>query len=156
MPADPRGPAPTADLSALLATLSHRFQQRLRSSPVLATLGLSPLQARLVAFVGRAPPDHATAARFAAATGRDKGQVARLVRDLCAAGLLLRRPHPADGRVAVLGLTPAGQDAALQLLAHRARVRDEMLAGFSPDEAAALAALLGRLIDNLGPAPASG
>lgn len=44
-------------------------------------------------------------------TGRDKGQVARMVKDLLEKGLLLREDHPVDRRSHCLRPTPAGSAA---------------------------------------------
>jgi len=135
------------DIGRLLGDISRRFRQRLRTSPVLDELGLSPLQAELLAWVGRT--QRATASAFVEATGRDRGQVARLVTQLEKAGLISRRPCDKDGRVQYLEVTERGRDHARRLYANREKLSTESLRGVSDEDRAALERILSVVRDNL-------
>ena len=50
-----------------------------------------------------------TLADLSATLKRDKGQVARIVAELCRADLLLREPNPNDGRSKLIKLTAQGR-----------------------------------------------
>ena len=70
------------------------------------------------------------------------------VRILEAKGLVRREPWPADGRVATLRLTPAGEEAAVGLSGW-ADVVEEQLGSFAPQEKEAGMRFLMRLISAL-------
>ena len=135
------------DIGRLIGDVSHRFRQRLRTSAVLDELGLAPVQAELLVWIGRT--DHATAKAFVEGTGRDRGQVARLVTLLDNAGLLHRRPSQQDGRIQYLELTERGRAYAHRLRANRARIAAESLRGIGEEDQAALARILAVVRDNL-------
>jgi DNA-binding MarR family transcriptional regulator len=67
---------------------------------------------RLLQFCRQAPG--ITQQELAQGTGRDKGQVARMVKDLLDKGMLQREDHPIDKRSHCLRLTPTGE-AAVEL-----------------------------------------
>lgn len=54
-------------------------------------------------------------------------------------GLIVRHGDPEDGRKVRIGLTPAGERAARQVLAARARAIERTLRSLSPDQRAAIA-----------------
>ncbi|TNH22052.1 MarR family transcriptional regulator [Micromonospora orduensis] len=68
-------------------------------------------------------------------------QVSALQRD----GLIVRAPDPTDGRGTVISPTPAGLQRMAAVQAARTRLYGDMLADWSGEDRAALAALLGRL-----------
>src|SRR6476661_8678299 len=73
----------------------------------------------------------------------------RVVDRLEEGGLARRAADPADGRVALVALTPAGRRAARRVAAARARVLHDALDGLSAADRAALGALAGRVLANL-------
>lgn len=131
----------------LLGDVTHRFQRRLRGSPVLNELGLAPVQAQLLAWISRT--DHAQASAFAEATDRDKGQVARIVAQLHDMDLIARQPCESDGRVTLLVTTPRGDAACERLRATRQALVEEAVAGLSDADRATLRRLLTTMQENL-------
>jgi DNA-binding MarR family transcriptional regulator len=87
-------------------------------------LGLSEWR---VLAVLHAHPDSA-AIEIAQSTGLDKMSVSRALASLQAAGRVLRRPDPDDGRRALATLTPAGA-ALYRSLRGPARAREEAVTG---------------------------
>jgi len=73
-----------------------------------------------------------------------------IVDGLSARGLLERRQCPADARVKLLFLMPAGRALESQVEAAMARVQARLLAGFSASEAALMHDWLRRIAHNLG------
>jgi DNA-binding MarR family transcriptional regulator len=82
-------------------------------------------------------------------TDMDPAAAGRQIRQLETDGLVDRRPSPTDGRVTVVRVTRRGARVRQRLAdvghAHMERVLDE----WSPADRAALATLLGRLVDDL-------
>jgi MarR family transcriptional regulator, organic hydroperoxide resistance regulator len=94
--------ATKADLSRALVTAFGCFKQEL--GPRLATLGLSPLQARSLRHL-----DHPMTMReLADAIGTEPSNLTPVVDRLEAAGLVQRRPHPGDRRIKEIYLTTDG------------------------------------------------
>jgi DNA-binding MarR family transcriptional regulator len=80
-------------------------------------------------------------------TGLDKMSVSRALAALERSGRLLKRPDPADGRRALLELTPAGR-ALFEVIGRPAAERERQLfSGLRGDDAKRLAAIIDRLTD---------
>ena len=86
-----------------------------------------------------------TASELVARSGRDKGQMARLIQQLEQSGLVQRQPDPADRRVQRLSLTEGGLQLHGQLQRQRQVVGERLLAKLSAQEQGQLAALLARI-----------
>eukprot|EP01030_Chromulinospumella_sphaerica_P022441 gene22441-22421_t len=101
--------------------------------------GLGPLHFRALCLCQRYPG--APQQQLVQAMGRDKGQIARLIRELEQRGLLQRTPAPDDGRVWLLTVTPEGEEKCTWFSALEAQVATELLGKMS----AADSVVLGRL-----------
>ena len=84
-------------------------------------------------------------------SGRDKAQLARLVKGLRDQGLLRAEPDPADRRNVKLFLTDEGQAIRLALKQQSTRLSALAVAGFSRTERDQLLGLLQRVKENLRP-----
>jgi len=73
-----------------------------------------------------------------------------MVDQLEQAGLVIRRPHPADRRATLLELTGAGKQSADEALLPRFVAMGEIFDQFTPAEQQKFYAALGRLIDVMG------
>ena len=92
---------------------------------------------------------------LAAAERMRPQSMAQTVHDLEAAGLVLRRPDPDDGRRALVELTPAGLEALTSARARREDWLNEVLArDFSADERKTLREAL-KLFERLASAESS-
>lgn len=83
----------------------------------------------------------------------DNGAITRLVDQLEERGFLVRSRSRSDRRVVHLEITPAGRALARSLLPRIVEFWNEVLEGFSPDEATQLVALLSRLMVRLEAQP---
>lgn len=94
-----------------LAFLIHLAAKRLRLEFArrAAQYGLTPSQARALAFLARRPGSNLTA--LAEALEVQPMSVLRVVDDLEAQGMLRREPDPRDRRATRLSLTAAGEGA---------------------------------------------
>ena len=102
-------PAPSAEdvVEAL-----HQTMRALRAAHHRTGEGeLTHMDGRVLGFFAHHPG--ATQKDLGQHSGRDKGQLARLVQGLRARGLLAATPDPADRRHLRIALTPAGQGALL-------------------------------------------
>lgn len=133
----------------LLAAVSNLFERKLRDMALEVAPDLLFSQAKAVAFLGRTPG--CSQQVFAAALERDKGQVARLVKELEARGLVYRETDPHDRRAQCLFLTDAGLAILEQLDARRSAIGKAMLAALSSSELANLGSNLRTMLLVLDP-----
>jgi DNA-binding MarR family transcriptional regulator len=108
----------------------------------LATLGVTPPQARLLQALASGPRG---LGELAGMLGVTRANVTFLVGKLARAGLLLRTSNTPDRRAATAHLTAAGE--RLAGLAHQATLACEtrLADGLTPDEQEILTRLLGKL-----------
>lgn len=138
---------PAADLADEIAEALHALTHLYRARQFRALRDvegeITHLEARVLGFFVRHPG--ATQSDLVAHSGRDKGQLARLIGGLRERGLLQATADEHDRRVQRLAPTAEGQalQAAVQRL--RLRVAREAVAGLQQDERQQLAALLGRV-----------
>jgi len=130
-------------LHAVMHTLRGHHAQALAD----AGASVSPLEGRVLAFFARHPG--ATQSDLAAHTGRDKGQLARLISGLRSQGLLDAVPDETDRRNLRLHLAPPAQAVHEALQRQRRQMARRAAAGLSADERQQLVALLGRVQGNL-------
>ena len=120
-PPDPSAPAADAtpeDVFEAIHTVMHRYRasqyRGLRDGPH----DLTHMDGKVLGYFAQHPG--ATQKDLALHSGRDKGQLARLIGGLRERGLLDARPDEADRRNVLLQLTPAGRNVH-QALARQAR-----------------------------------
>lgn len=101
--------------------------------------------------------DGARLSDLAHASGVDKStltpQAGRLLRE----GLIARQADPTDRRAAILHVTPEGRKLLARLHSTRREMLSELLADWSADEQASMAAMLSKLaaeLDSIGPVAA--
>jgi DNA-binding MarR family transcriptional regulator len=93
--------------------------------------------------------DGQTPGEIADAIGVEGPTVVRALQRMAAAGLVVRKKHPTDGRQIAIHLTPAGARLRTNLPRVLRRVEEQALAGFSSAERTLLLELLARLGSNL-------
>ncbi|WP_300156567.1 MarR family winged helix-turn-helix transcriptional regulator [Solidesulfovibrio sp.] len=74
-----------------------------------------------------------TAKGIAASLGIARSRVTKLVSGLAEKNLLVRVADPADSRVVLLALTPAGQKLRQEIADRQRALRDAVLAAIAPD-----------------------
>jgi DNA-binding MarR family transcriptional regulator len=102
---DVPSPADRPDLAAMVTRLSRRLIAM--EEPILAARGVSMWGYIVLAALERMPSR--TQAALAHTIGADKTRIIGVLDDLQERGLIRREPDPADRRVHLLGLTPAGR-----------------------------------------------
>ncbi|WP_395703169.1 MarR family winged helix-turn-helix transcriptional regulator [Aquabacterium sp.] len=136
------------DVLELVHQVMHQFRalqyQRLREGPHAIT----HMESKVLGYFAQHPG--ATQSELAEHSGRDKAQLARLIKRLLEIGLLQREPDADDRRQLRLRLTPEGRAVQRTLQQQRQRLAKAAVAGLSTGEQAQLRTLLLRLQDNLG------
>ncbi|BCK71379.1 hypothetical protein Srufu_053320 [Streptomyces libani subsp. rufus] len=84
--------------------------------------------------------------RVAEDAGISKGTLTGVARTLQSRGLLERKDHPTDGRLALLALTPEGERLMARVFPEFHAEEVFVTEGLSDDEALDLAELLGRIV----------
>lgn len=110
---------------------------------------LTHMEHKVLGFFARHP--QATQSDLVAHSGRDKAQLARLIRGLRDKGLLEGHADTEDRRSIRLQLTAAGEAVHQSLEARGQRLAGVAVAGLSEEECRQLLALLGRIRGNLQP-----
>lgn len=143
--------APTArsedDVAEQLHGLMHAFRSHLRQAGRGREQALAPMEAKALTFFSRQPGS--TAADLVQHSGRDKAQIARLIKPLLDAGLLAREADAADGRSIRLRATDAGRAVHRTMQQQRKRLAARLIEGLSAHELAQLKRLLARMRANL-------
>ena len=140
--------ASTADaVIELVHTVMHQFRGRQYQVLRDGAHDVTHMDSKVMGFFSHHPG--ATLSDLAAHSGRDKAQLARLVKGLRERGLLLGEADTADRRNVQLRLSDAGKavQKALRTEAHALNAR--AVDGLSAQEQAQLLALLARLKANL-------
>ncbi len=148
-PVRPRGPTHASgdEVVELVHTVMHQLRslqyQALRDGP----LTLTHMESKVLNYFGRQPG--ATQSDLVQHSGRDKAQLARLIKGLRERGLLASEADEADRRNLRLTLTAEGQGLLKTLQQQTRKVNAQAVAGLSPAEREQLRGLLQRLRDNL-------
>jgi len=95
---------PALEFLRLLWAVDHALQKASRR--MVRRLGVSGPQRFVLRMVGERPGT--SPGELAELLHLHRSSVTPLLESLCRRGLLLRRPHPTDGRRAMLWLTPRG------------------------------------------------
>ena len=131
-----------------LHTLMHGLRRHLQDAARDDGDGLGPMEARCLGYFLRF--EGASQSDLVQHSGRDKAQIARIVKALHERGLLQSQPDPNDGRSQRVSVTPEGQALQRKMQQHRVRFEKSMLVGLNESDRATLLALLDRLQDNVG------
>ncbi|CAN5278659.1 hypothetical protein BH11PSE9_BH11PSE9_33420 [soil metagenome] len=135
------------DVLELIHAVMHDYRslqyRALRDGPH----DITHMDSKVLGFFGRRPG--ATQSDLAQHSGRDKAQLARLIKCLRDQGLLQAEADEADRRNLRLSLTAEGRAVQRGLQQQAKRLSGKAVAGLSPAELAQLLALLQRVKGNL-------
>ncbi len=147
-------PGDGGGLESELGWSLHRVSTAFRQSALTAVVDLpgGPRGYQVLVAVEEGPPSSQLA--LAHRLGIDKTAMTYLVIDLEGAGLVTRRPDPADRRVRHVVVTPAGRSALDSARRALRVVEDRLLSGLGPEEGSQLRHLLARVAHTTGQADA--
>ncbi|MEY2891150.1 MAG: hypothetical protein RJA98_1058 [Pseudomonadota bacterium] len=139
--------SPDDDVLESVHALMHQVRSQqfrvLRDGPHDVT----HMESKVLGFFGRHPGG--TQTELAQHSGRDKAQLARLIKGLRERGLLDAEPDAGDRRHVRIALTAAGSALQTTLRQEARRLSTVAVAGFSATERRTLLALLQRVRSNL-------
>lgn len=139
--------SPATEVMESVHAIMHLYRSRQQRSLRAEEHELAHMEAKVLGFFARHPG--ASQTDLVAHSGRDKAQVARLIRGLRERGLLDAQADEADRRSTRLRLSDAGRDLYSALHRHDGQLAAAALAGLSEDEQAKLFGLLERVRANL-------
>ncbi|GGP22670.1 MarR family winged helix-turn-helix transcriptional regulator [Silvimonas iriomotensis] len=128
-------------------TVMHLYRSRQYRAMRDDAQELTHMEHKAMGFFARHPD--ATQSDLVAHSGRDKAQLARLIKGLKDRGLLDATPDPSDRRNVRLRLSAAGEQLFAAAREHAREVADHGVAGLSAGQCAQLLASLAVLRDNL-------
>jgi DNA-binding MarR family transcriptional regulator len=117
-------------LASRLRLAVVRLNRRLRAQTTDSAMTLSQFSALSTLTKAGAM----TPGELAAREGVQPPSMTRLIAGLEEAGLVLRRPHPTDGRQAIVEPTEGGRDRVWEEVTARERWLDHQLADLSTDD----------------------
>lgn len=144
---------PIEELMVSLQRLGRLLASRQVASRITTAAGAEVSQQGAALLRALLREGQLSVAALAAATPMEIAAVSRQVRLLEDAGAVQRSASPDDGRVALLDLTPAGQELAERIRSVGVQHLQEALAGWSKSDERTLARLLARLVDDLKATP---
>lgn len=127
--------------NAVSGLIAERYRRR---------FGLKIPEWRVMAVLGDAAAQGMTQRALTEATLMDKVAVNRAVRVLEERGLIARLPNPVDGRSQLLELTGEGRAIHAEVMPLALATERELLAGFAPDQQAALRAMITAIRERAG------
>ena len=141
-------PSADSEIFETIHSITHLYRSQQFRSLREGPHELGPMEFRALRFIAR----HlgCTQSDLVAHSGRDKGQVARLLRGLRDAGLVDADADPVDRRITRLSLSRRGQDLFDEVHVQGERLSELALAGLSEQERGSLQTLLAHVRENLG------
>ncbi|MGY0558502.1 MULTISPECIES: MarR family winged helix-turn-helix transcriptional regulator [unclassified Lysobacter] len=128
----------------LINAIAHQATAGMQRALKDAGIGLAAMEARTLRFVSRHPG--CTQSDIVRESGRDKAQIARVVKVLLERGDIARLPNEPDLRRGRLRITPEGSVSYEQAEHLRSEVAASMVGGVTAKERTQLSRLLRRVV----------
>lgn len=135
------------EVSLSIALLKAYHAQNNAFRPMIAELGLSVGQPKILSFLSR--HDGCMQKELAAMCDIEPATISRLLDKMESDGLITRCAVEGNKRAASISLTPAGRERHEQVLKLREKLEERELDGFSAEEQKQFFLLLKRLYKNL-------
>jgi DNA-binding MarR family transcriptional regulator len=131
----------------LIHAVMHQYRSRQYQVLRKGAHDVTHMESKVLGYFRRHP--NGTQSDLAQHSGRDKAQLARLIKGLRERGLLSGEVNEADRRNVGLSLTADGLAVLQALQQQSGQLASQAVAGFSADEQKQLMALLHRVHENL-------
>ncbi len=141
------GDSPAAEVVEVMHAVMHLLRSRLIVGLQHQGHDLTPMEGKVLSFFARRPGT--TQSDLAAYSGRDKGQLAKLIGGLRERGLLDAQVDAQDRRIFRLQLTPAALQLHQAVKRQRHQLAELAVSDLSPEERDTLRGLLGRVLTAL-------
>jgi len=140
-------PSADSEIFELIHSITHLYRSQQYRSLREGAHELGPMEFRALAYIARHPG--CTQSDLVTHSGRDKGQLARLIRGLREAELVAAAADPVDRRITRLSLSAAGRGMFDEASLQGKRLSKQAVNGLSAEERAVLLGLLNRVRGNL-------
>jgi DNA-binding MarR family transcriptional regulator len=140
-------PSPALEVLERVHAIMHLYRSAQQRSLRAGPHDLAHMEIKVLGFFARRPG--ATQSDLAAHSGRDKAQLARLIRGLRDRGLLDAKADETDKRSTRLALSEAGKEMFAALHRHDGALAEAALDGIAEEDRATLLDLLERVRANL-------
>lgn len=140
-----------ADVLEIIHAVMHQVRSCQMRGAGTAPHDITPMEGKVLGFYSRHPG--ATPSDLVIHTGRDKGQIARLIAGLRAKSLLEARADAQDGRVTRLFLTEGAHALHADVQRQRKALSALAVAGMEAEQKQQLLALLLQIKHNLEQQP---
>jgi DNA-binding MarR family transcriptional regulator len=135
------------DALDLVHTVMHQYRSEQYRALKGGECDVTHMESKVLTYFGRHPG--ATQCELSGHNGRDKAQLARLIKGLRERNLLAGQPNAEDRRSTCIFLTETGSSALETLKAQAEQLNAQAVAGMSIDEQQQLISLLQRVKKNL-------
>ncbi|BBN83276.1 hypothetical protein PA25_32610 [Pseudoalteromonas sp. A25] len=112
--------------------LTFRFKSLVLKAIRAQGVEVVPMEIQSLHLINRT--EHCTAAFMSEHMDRDKGQLARLIKDMIKKGLIEKAKNPNDTRSHLLSLTNNGKAVLEQVLSIEAKIIQNMRVGLTPEQ----------------------
>ncbi len=143
---------PTPSAGEVLHRLMHGYKRTLRNEHLKhgITLPVSHIRTLKVIQHFQGKTDTPCTAQLIVQTlERDKAQIARVIKELLAEHLIVRRNNPQDRRSHALSLTETGTEMLSRIFTAEAAAGSTMFTGLETEQVDTFIALTNQIIDNL-------
>lgn len=134
-------------LPDVVMALSRGYRLNIRQAINAKALGLNGMHAQCLRIIA-ATPD-CTANHIVSIMHRDKGQIARLVKELITMSLIEKHPNPADKRSQILTFTDDGHALMNKIHLAEKQLDKQMCEGLSTQDIDAFKRISARMVENL-------
>ncbi|MCF7499575.1 MarR family winged helix-turn-helix transcriptional regulator [Pseudoalteromonas sp. L1] len=138
---------PQTSLSSALFTLAQSYRVTVREAINANELGLNALHVRCLHII--AETKHCTANDIVATTGRDKAQIARLVKDLIKLDLVSKCADENDKRCLILSFTEQGKTLLSRLEVAEQQVDSRLCEGLTETQITEFISTATTMINNI-------
>ncbi|CAH0536385.1 MarR family winged helix-turn-helix transcriptional regulator [Vibrio marisflavi] len=137
----------SSPLSDSIFEIVHSYKVAMRRALKAKELGLNKMYVKCLSFIHAS--ENCTANDIVSHFGRDKAQIARLIKDMIENGWLTKSPDPNDKRSQLLVLTTEGQELAIRVLDAQSALQTKMQHNLTDEEIALFKKIAGKVSENL-------
>ncbi|MDP5029824.1 MAG: MarR family transcriptional regulator [Paraglaciecola sp.] len=127
--------------------LAQIYRGHIKTAVNANELGLNGMHVRCLHII--ANQSHCTANALVQLLGKDKAQIARLVKDMIEKGWLVKQASPSDKRSQILTLSGSGLALLQKISQLEKEIEASLLAGLSSQDVADFKRIAGLMLNNL-------
>lgn len=134
-------------LREYIFSLSQFYRVNIRSAVNASELGLNGMHVRCMFIIGKTK--ECTANDMVKQMGRDKAQIARLVKEMLEKGWIVKQASEIDKRSQILSLSNTGADLQLKISVLEQKLEKRIVAGLSTQEVKEFQRICAKMLANL-------